>query len=308
LRLAEVLRQEQVDIIQAHQYTPFFYALAARLRYQRPPIIFTEHGRHYPDYPRTKRMLLNRLALQPRDRVVAVGPSVKRALVVNEGIPASRIEVIFNGIDTEQYTPSPTVRAIMRKELGYGPDEYLVLMVARLDPIKDHRTAIRACVQAASHVPGLRLVLIGDGPERESIETFIREQRLEHLVRLLGTRDDVPRLLTAADTLLLTSVSEGVPLTLIEAMAAGVPVVSTNVGSIADIVLHGTSGLLAPARDHATLAEHLIQLGCAKDLRTKFGQAGRAQAVTDFSEARMMEQYCKLFEQILYHQSGWNIP
>jgi glycosyltransferase involved in cell wall biosynthesis len=253
-------------------------------------------------------MLLNRLALQPRDRVVAVGPSVKRALVVNEGIPASRIEVIFNGIDTEQYTPSPTVRAIMRKELGYGPDEYLVLMVARLDPIKDHRTAIRACVQAASHVPGLRLVLIGDGPERESIETFIREQRLEHLVRLLGTRDDVPRLLTAADTLLLTSVSEGVPLTLIEAMAAGVPVVSTNVGSIADIVLHGTSGLLAPARDHATLAEHLIQLGCAKDLRTKFGQAGRAQAVTDFSEARMMEQYCKLFEQILYHQSGWNIP
>ena len=127
------------------QYTPFLYALLGRLRYRRPPIVFTEHGRHFPDYPRPKRKIANRLLLSRRDRVVAVGRSVKTALVENEGIAPTRIEVIPNGIDTDRFVASTALRAEVRAELGIVAGDYLVMMVARLDPIKDHGTAIRAC-------------------------------------------------------------------------------------------------------------------------------------------------------------------
>ena len=296
LRLAARWRHHRVELVQAHQYTPFFYALLARLRYRRPPIVFTEHGRHFPDYPRPKRKIAYRLLVERRDRVIAVGRSVKKALIDNEGIPDRRIDVIHNGIDTDRFVPSPATRSAVRSELGVGPVEYLVLMVARLDPIKDHLTAIRACVRAAADVRGLRLMLVGDGPERPKIEAFIREQRLEGLVQLLGTRQDVPRLLTAADTLLLTSVSEGVPLTVIEAMATGVPVVSTDVGSVADVVSHGVVGLLAPAGDEAALADHLAQLGRDSLLRAAMGVRGRTRAGAEFSEAAMADRYAELFD------------
>lgn len=299
LRLAARWRHHNVELVQAHQYTPFFYALLARLRNRRPPVVFTEHGRHFPDFPRPKRKVANRLLMEKRDRVVAVGRSVKQALIDNEGIPGRKIEIILNGIDTDRFAPSPATREKVRAELGVGPRGYLVLMVARLDPIKDHLTAIRACTRAADVVPGLRLVLVGDGPERPAIEAFVREHRLEGLVELLGTRSDVARLLPAADTLLLTSVSEGIPLTVIEAMAAGLPVVSTDVGSVADVVSHGVTGLLAPARDDATLADHLARLGRAPVLRVAMGDQGRARAVAEFSEAAMAERYADLIDAAL---------
>jgi glycosyltransferase involved in cell wall biosynthesis len=298
LRLAARWRHYDVELVQAHQYTPFFYSLLARLRNRRPPIIFTEHGRHFPDYPRMKRKLVNRLLLERRDHVVAVGRSVKQALVENEGIPGRRIEVILNGIDTARFAPDPDSRANVRRELGVGPDDYLVLMVARLDPIKDHRTAISACARAAASISGLKLVLVGDGPERLTIETFVREQRLEKMVKLLGTRSDVPRLLTGADTLLLSSVSEGIPLTVIESLATGVPVVSTDVGSVADVVISGV-GLLAPAGDVEALGNHLVQLGRARLLRTAMGDQGRARVIAEFSEEAMSGAYTELFDHAL---------
>lgn len=299
LRLSARLRHHHVDLIQAHQYTPFFYAMMARLRYRRPPVVFTEHGRHFPDFPRPKRKVANRLLMERRDRVIAVGPSVKVALMEYEGIPDRRIDVILNGIDTDRFTPSTETRADVRAELGIESDDYLVMMVARLDPIKDHFTAIRACTQAAKTVSNLKLLLVGDGPEREAIEKYITQEGLSHLVQLLGTRSDVPRLLSAADTLLLTSVSEGIPLTIIEAMATGLPVVSTKVGSIAEVIANGSTGFLAEARDHSALAERLIQLGRSAALRIAMGDQGRARAVAEFSESQMAERYASLFDELL---------
>lgn len=298
LRLAARWRHHGVQLVQAHQYTPFFYAMLARMRFGRIPIVFTEHGRHFPDYPRPKRKVANRMLLRRRDRVVAVGRSVKQALIDNEGIPAGRIEVIPNGIDTDRFRPSESMRVEVRRELGIGPEEFLVLMVARLDPIKDHITAVRAAAQAATRVPGLKLVLVGDGPERGTIEGYIREHDLGRLVRLLGTRHDVPRLLTGADTLLLTSVSEGIPLTVIEAMATGVPVVGTDVGSMADVVSESV-GRLAAARDVGALSEHLSAIGSSRALQVDLGQNGRACAVANYSEPAMAEKYSAVFDRIL---------
>jgi glycosyltransferase involved in cell wall biosynthesis len=167
--------------------------------------------------------------------------------------------------------------------------------VARLDYLKDHATAVRTLGQVARGRPDARLVLAGEGPEREGIEMLIREHDLGRQVRLLGMRTDVPRLLAAADAFLLTSISEGIPLTVIEAMAAGLPVVATAVGGLAEVVEEGKTGLLAPAGDDAALARNLLRLAEDPGLRAEMGRRGRERAFARFSEDQMVERYRQLY-------------
>jgi L-malate glycosyltransferase len=297
-RLAEITHREQVDVLHAHQYTPFFYSAVSRLLGSRPPILFTEHGRHQPDYPRPKRMLANRVLLRGRDRVVAVGEAVRQALIHNEGIAPGRVQVIHNGIPLDKFGTQPTAseRAAIRAEIGLGPDDLVLIQVARLDYLKDHATAIRTIERVKNRCSRARLVLVGDGPERGPIESLVRQRTLGEDVRFLGQRDDVPRLLAVSDIVLLTSISEGIPLTLIEAMAAGRPVVSTRVGGVAEVVDDGQTGLLAPAGDDDALAEQILRLGDDPLLREQMGRLGRQRAAALFSERQMHDHYRMCYE------------
>lgn len=299
LRLAKILRQERADLLQPHQYTPFFYTIMARLLYRHPPIVFVEHGRHFPDYPRRKRIIANRLLLERRDRVVSVGKAVKRALIANEGILPQRIRIIYNGIDLSAHQNGYHNREAIRREIGVGPGDLVVIQIARLDYLKDHATAIRTIARVVQRRPATRLVLVGDGPEREKIETLTREKKLEANVRLLGLRTDIGRLLPAADLFLLTSISEGIPLTVIEAMAAGLPVVATQVGGMPEVIEADQSGLLVPSGDDAALAEAVLRLADDPHLRRQLGLAGRARAYALFSETRMHSEYQRLYQEML---------
>jgi glycosyltransferase involved in cell wall biosynthesis len=298
-RLATLLRQHRVDVIQAHQYTPFFYALMARLLYRHPAVLFTEHGRHHPDYPRRKRMFVNRLLLKRRDRVVGVGEAVRQALIQNEGIPQQRVELIYNGIDLSPFSSDGHDRRIIRQEMGVGANDFVILQVARLDYLKDHATAIRTLARVVSQCKNARLILVGEGPQRELIEGMIGEHKLAAQVRLLGLRRDVARLLSAADLFLLTSISEGIPLTVIEAMAAGLPVVSTNVGGVAEIIKEEQTGLLAAAGDDASLAEKVLRLAKDAALGRAMGERGRERARSLFSESQMHARYRRLFTEMM---------
>ena len=300
-RLAGIVRHERVDVLHAHQYTPFFYSAASRFLGSRPPVLFTEHGRTHPDYPRRKRILANRVLLRGRDRVVAVGEAVRQALIHNEGIAPGRVEVIYNGTPLEKFDLPVTAceRAAIRAEIGLGPDDLVLIQVARLDSLKDHATAIRTIERVVSQCSRARLVLVGDGPEREPIESLVRQRALGEYVRFLGQRDDVPRLLAASDIVLLTSVSEGIPLTLIEAMAAGRPVVSTRVGGVAEVADDGQTGLLAPAGDDTVLAEHILRLADDPGRRDRMGRTGRRRAEDLFSERRMHGAYGQLYAEMI---------
>lgn len=146
LRLAGFFRQHRVQIVHAHQYTPFFQSLLARLAYRWPPIVFTEHGRHYPDSRSSKRVAVNRALLRSDDRLIGVGESVRRALVDNEGLPERRTEVIYNGVPLEKFHSlrhDRDLRRSVRSELGLAQDDFAILQVARLNALKDHATAIR---------------------------------------------------------------------------------------------------------------------------------------------------------------------
>jgi glycosyltransferase involved in cell wall biosynthesis len=299
LRLARLLRRQHVDLLHTHQYTPFFYALLARLLGRRVPVLFTEHGRHFPDYPRRKRILANRLLLGRRDRVVGVGQAVRQALIANEGLRPDRIRVIYNGVPHANGAGPTSDRQTVRREIGCQADDFLLIQVARLDYLKDHCTAIRTLERVVARRPEARLVLVGEGPERGTIEAEVRQRRLEDHVRFLGLRRDVARLLAAADVFLLTSISEGIPLTIIEAMNAGLPVVATQVGGVGEIIEDGVTGLLAPAGVDAALAAQVLRLREDGALYQRLRQRGREHAQERFSEARMHAEYTRLYEEML---------
>jgi glycosyltransferase involved in cell wall biosynthesis len=298
-RLARLLKRERIDLVHAHQFTPYFYALATRLFRCRRPVLFTEHGRTFPDFPRRKRMLFNRSFLSRRDRVVAVGEAVRQALVCNEGLPEARIEVIYNGIDQRPFAGALRPRSETRRELGLGSEDFVIVQIARLDPLKDHATALRALRRLVEEQPRARLVIVGEGPERAAIEAEISRLGLGPYVRLTGLRHDIADLLAAADVGLLTSLSEGIPLTLIEAMAAGLPVVATAVGGVGEIVSHQETGLLAAARDDASLAAALRQLDGNRELCRDMGRQGRRRADLSFSEERMHDEYRRVYTEML---------
>jgi glycosyltransferase involved in cell wall biosynthesis len=298
-RLGALLRRERIDLVHAHQYTPFLYTLVGRWFYRRPPVLFMEHGRHQPDYPRRKRIWANRLLLERRDRVVGVGETVRRALIDNEGLPPERVAVVYNGVHLEPLLNGAANREEVRRELGFAADDLVIFQVARLDPIKDHATALRTLARVLPARPNAFLVVVGEGPERAAIERTVRELGVGSRVRMLGLRTDVPRLLTGADLFLLTSVSEGIPLTVIEAMACGLPVVSSSVGGLPEVVVHEKTGLLAPAGDDAGLAAHVLRLAGDPALRAELGRRGRERACSHFAESGMMEHYRRLYHEML---------
>ena len=299
-RLKEFADRQGVQILHAHQYTPFFQSMLSRGLFGRRPVVFTEHGRHFPDVPSRKRSIVNRLMLRRCDRLIGCGGAVRQALIDNEGLPESRVEVIYNGVNLKSLgKPSSGAREKIRAEFGYTSTDFVAVLVARLHELKDHQTALRAIDAARKQIPCLRFLLAGDGDQRVAIEQTIRERGLQQTVTLAGTRKDVADLLAASDVFLMSSISEGIPLTVIEAMAARRPVVSTAVGGLPELVEHGITGFLAPCRDDASLAAALIRLYRDPVLCKRMASVAAQRAVEKFSLEGMLNAYRDVYREVL---------
>jgi len=305
-RLRAASERLGVNLIHAHQYTPFFYSALSRVRPCRrrtTPILFTEHGRHYPDHRSLRHVLANRLLLTRRDRVTAVGAFVRQALVTNEGIADQRIDLVYNGIDPGP-DPSPLHRERARKLLNLDPGRSVVMQVARFHSVKDHATAVRAFAivretLGETHDP--LLVLVGDGEERSAIESLAKSLHVSDAVRFTGAVGNARELIPAADVCMLSSLSEGVSVTLLEAMAAGKPVVATDVGGNSEVVENQQTGLLSPRSDAQALADNLINVIFTPRLAGKLGQAGRKRLLERFTAQRMHEGYARIYDELTSH-------
>ncbi|MEM9252216.1 MAG: glycosyltransferase [Planctomycetota bacterium] len=297
---------------------PFFYASLARGLGRRTPILFTEHGRHYPDVRKAKRVFANRVLLAKPDRVTAVGQFVRHALHDNEGIPRGRVDVIHNGIDPDRFDPGPhgspqrqaardaareVIRAVARDAgkpaYDIKDDTPIVVQVARFHPVKDHATAIHAFALAHDRHPDARLVLVGDGEERGAVEQAAWDAGVSIHTVFMGVRDDVHRLIPGADVFLLSSLSEGISVTLLEAMAARLPIVATDVGGNAEVIEHGHTGLLAPRQDARGLADALDRLLADANRRAATGDAGHARCHQRFHRDRMHADYAAMYRAML---------
>ena len=295
-RLADAIRSRRIEVLHAHQYSPFFYAaLALPLCGFRPRLILTEHGRHYPDRVSPLRRAVNRLVLDHlADEVTACCHFSAEGLARTDGFAGARIEVIENGIEVDRYEPASDKHRA-KVNAGLDPSRQHIIHVARHHPVKDQAMLLRAFALAASDLPTVDLLLVGDGPLRKELENQAVELRIVERVKFLGIRSDIPALMQAADVFALTSLTEAASLTLLEAMASGLPVVVTDVGGNPEIVRHDRDGLLVPRGDAIACAEAFRRLFADPARASQFGAAGRTRVREGYCLSRTVDRYYRLY-------------
>ena len=277
------LAMADVDIVHAH--SPVL-ASAARLvartlpRSRRPAIVTTEHNEWTSH--RTPTRLLNGLTSPLDAHHWAVSEQVKKT-----AWPSRResFDVLIHGIDPDAVVPTPGAREGLRRELGVSDNEVLSLTVANLRHNKDYPNLLRAARRALDREPRLRFAAVGQGPLVDEVAALHASLGLGDRFLLLGFRRDVNDLMAAADIFTLSSAHEGLPVAVMEAFAAGLPVVATAVGGLPQQVRDGVEGLLVPAGDSDALADALVTVAADDDTRRRMGAAARERA-TDYDIRR----------------------
>jgi glycosyltransferase involved in cell wall biosynthesis len=294
--VAQAAKRVGAKVIHCHHYSPFVYGTIARYLTPGTRLVFTGHGRLSDGRPSPKRRLVNPLLARLGGRMFAVS-SVLRTSMAEEGFPSQRIDVVLDGIDPGEL-PSASDRLAARMQLGLERDALVIGTIAPLNPVKDLGTLIRGFRTVRRVRPHAVLVIVGDGDQRRALEVVTRRLELTDAVRFLGPRDDARALLPAFDIFANSSISEGVSLTILEAMAAGLPIVATRVGGTLEVIEHGKTGLLVPARSADALAHAITALADDASERQALGERGRAAVAQRFTIDRMVEHYADLYSEL----------
>ena len=296
LRIARVCRGLRPHIVHTRNWGAIDGALAARLA-RVPVVIHGEHGRDTGAYAARERRCdrVRRLLFPFLDRIVVVSKHLERWLREEIGVQAHKAALILNGVDTDGFRPGAD-RDRLRREHGYEPSQVVIGAVGRLHAVKDFPTLIAAFETVLRRQPEARLVIVGDGPERESLSDEIRRRRLPHAARLAGHQDDVRDWLAAMDLFVHPSLMEGTSNAILEAMGVGLPVVATRVGGTPEVVQGGVTGCLVDAGDVTALAEAISSYVQTPAMREDHGRAGRERVMEHYPLARMVRAYGALYD------------
>lgn len=295
-RIARLAARRRAAVVHCHHYSPFVYGRVATLLTRHLKLVFTEHGRLSDGPPSRKRRLVNPVLGRLPGSIYSVSSALRDSMVA-EGFPSGRIEVIHNGVDPGP-RPTDADRRAARAALGIVGDTFVVGTVGRLDPVKHLGDLIDAFARLRLKVADSFLLVIGDGEQRRHLETRAQQLGVAQAVHFLGDRSDVRRLLPAFDVFVNSSISEGVSLTILEAMATGLPVVATAVGGTPEVVTDRITGILVPARDPAALTSALVGLKASPERRQALGGAARRTVETRFTIDGMVERYAQIYSRL----------
>jgi len=296
--LIRQLRAFRPHVIHAHSGT-WYPAAVARLALRSPRLVFTDHGRYLPEP--AGRLLVERFLAAITDAVVAVTGSLAQYVRDSLGI---EVRVIPNGIDMARYHAiDPAARGRLRDEWGVGDDEPLLIVVGRFFAVKNHAGVLRAFARLVTDYPRAKLVLVGSGPLLDEVRQQAAALALDERVLFTGFRADVPECLSAADIWINASFTEALPVAMLEAMAAGVPIVATAVGGVPETLGDPPAALLAPPGDIAALEAALRRLLDDPALGT--ANAARARALAQrYTLAAMADGYAALYRNVTQNQDA----
>jgi glycosyltransferase involved in cell wall biosynthesis len=296
LRLAGLIRRRGVDVVHDHNFTAMTVGIPAAILGGATAVLRTEHNVAAARFP--FRLALSRLASMRENAQIAVSEAVARSRLAEGRFSPARLVTIRNGID-DTLRPVAGDRAEVRRELGVPDDAVLCLTVGNLSPQKDHENLIRAAAAVSDLVPPVYFAVAGGGPILQHLSDHAAELGVGDRVSFLGSRDDVPRLLRGSDLFVLSSAWEGLPITVLEAMAAGVPCVSTAVGGVPEVIRDGVNGYVVPPRDHEALADKIALLSRDAGRRSRLAAAARRSYEKAFTAKHMVGQTEALYDLAL---------
>lgn len=292
-RLMRLMRRPSVDaVITVGAGDKMFWGRIAAHLAGVPVVASALHSTGWPDGVGR----LNRLLTCWTDAFIGVADAHAAHLVSNEGFPAAKVNTIYNGVDCDRFVPQDASE--VRRELGIAVGAPVVGILAALRPEKNHELFLAGAKSIREAVPEAEFVVIGDGPQRAELEGLAAELGLANAVHFVGSRSDVPALLAACDVVALTSHNEASPVSILEALACGVPVVASDVGSVRETVVDGETGRLFPAGDQAAFVDATVALLQSPAERRRLGAEGRRRVVARWSLDAMVRGYEQLIERI----------
>jgi sugar transferase (PEP-CTERM/EpsH1 system associated) len=293
-RAAKLFRRENIDIVHCHNYGALLYGSIGGKLAGASGTVYTAHGTYS-----AKKLGQSRFGRYlPVNRIIAVSEDARKSILADGRIRPRDVETLPNGIDTGKFDLDVDVSEIKR-ELGLPDGARVLGIVARLSWEKDHKTLFDAMLRLKNKGLGAVLVVVGGGPLAKNLEKYVEDAGLADTVLFLGERSDVPRLLQVFDVFVLSSTMEGLSLTLLEAMAAGLPIVATDVGGNSEVVLDGDTGILIEPQNAAAMAAAMEMLLADDSLARKMGSRGRERVIELFSLEAMVKRYETIYEELL---------
>jgi glycosyltransferase involved in cell wall biosynthesis len=300
-RLYLLLRREKFTVVETFTHHANVLGLPIAWAARRPVRLATHHGsleQFSGGLATFHRWLVNRGIAS---RLVVVSDQARQDAIRREGILPERIVLIPNGIEPGKIsTLSETQKAALRAAIGVDQQDTLVLSVGRLAAPKGHSFLLEAIYKIRDQSSQVVFILVGDGLLRQELQAKAQQLGIQDQVRFLGRRTDVPDLLGIADLFVLPSVSEGLPVALLEAMSAGVPVIATSLKGVEDVLKETQAGWLVPPANPDALSDALLQLLADVALRQRLGKLGKELVMNEYTVDKMCARYAALFQEILF--------
>ncbi len=296
-RLTRLMRAEQPAIVHGFLFWAYIIGTFAAKAVRVPIVVASRRSLGWFKAQKPHYLRLERLANRWTDLLVANSEAVKQDVMARERMPSAKIRVVYNGIDADRYARPPD--PILREELGIPAGAPVIGVVANLIHYKGHLVLLEACRRIREARPDTRVLLVGEGPCRKELHRRAANLGVAEMVCFLGSRRDVPELLAQISVAALPSLEEGFPNAVLEAMAAGKPVVASRVGGVPEAVRHGETGLLVPPGDPDALAEGLLALLADPKRAAVMGRAGKERARVQFDMDRMVREMEAIYEELL---------
>lgn len=301
-KLAQLFKKHRVDIVHTHGWSTYLEGLFAAKLAAVPMCIHGEHGIDLLD--KWRRILAYKIFIYITDQILTVSDDLRNRFVKQYGLPSHKVKTIINGVNMQKFNPDIQARLKTRQNLGLSDQDIVIGTVGRLSFEKDYETLLRAVAMVILRIPNVRLLIIGDGDLRSALVTLSKQLGIKNYVQFLGVRNDVPYLLNAMDIFALTSICEGMPNTILEAMCVKLPVVATNVGGMPEVVIDGRTGFLVQAKQPQEIAEALIKIITFPKLLNQIREAGYQRVKTYFSLERMVQKYEETYIEFLERKKG----
>jgi glycosyltransferase involved in cell wall biosynthesis len=298
-----LLKEMRPDILHTHLYHPNLYGRLAALGLNLPGVVAAVHN----SYHRVKfhRRGWNFLLALVTDRVLVGSTRVWQDVRRFDGVPVRKLTLLPYGIPLAEPEPALS-REEARTRLGVSG--FVLGAVGRLEEQKGHRYLLEAVTELAGRLPDLKVLLVGEGRQRQKLESLVRELGVAEVVRFLGTRRDLPLIYRALDLFVLPSLWEGLPLALLQAMGSGLPVVATRVSGVQEAVQDGLTGCLVAPGDAGALTEAILELYARPKTRLRLGEAARATVRENYSQEAMLRQLERLYLEVLQSKGLRSAP
>jgi len=295
-KLRQLIKSRDYDVVHTHNPGGFLYGAVASILAKTPVIINSEHG--YGSHISKRKYWAEAFLMNRINMTLAVTKHLEECLSGRPFADKSRIRTLHNGIDCEQYESKGTKNRV-EKSLGISSTDIVVGCVGRLAAIKDHETLMRSFKLVHGDFPKTKLVIVGEGENRKSLEALRQTLRLESHIVLTGERNDIKTLLSRMDVFVLSSLNEGISITLLEAMSSGLPVVATSVGGNTEVLENGLCGILVPPRDPEKMAQGILTIISDQGKARSLGKAAKKRVKEKFSIKRVVRELESLYRSLL---------